>query len=318
MHRRAILAGVAALLAGAGSAAAQPGSPREQAREAAGEPQPVPEAPEERPITFSVRLGGELGFDADLDDGGDVTLVRARAGASVGIPAGERGQLTIGYDYELSDYDFTDATGLVPGIADPWGTVHSHGLGLTYARRLSLRWSALVGGNIAWSAEEGADLGDSLTGGGFAAGQFAATEKLFIGLGVGVRSRLEDSVLLSPVILLDWTISEQWKLSNEGRPGLTLSYVPAETWTIDLTGAFEFRDFRLDDSGPLPGGVGVDSRVPVSLGVTWTPSPMFTFGARAGAYFFTTLEALDVNGNEAGTSDVDPGPFLVLEGRIRF
>ncbi len=318
MHIRTGLIGAGAVLAGAGPVLAQPASPREQAREAGEQAQEIPAAPAERPITFSFRVGGDLGFNADVDSGGDLTVTRARAGATINIPAGERGLMSIGYDYELSNYDFTNATGLIPGTDDPWGTIHSHALSATYARRASLRWSWLVGGNLAWSAEEGADLGEGFTGGGFGAAQFAVTEKLIIGIGVGARSRLDDSALVYPVILMDWSFADKWKLSNEGRPGLTLSYVPDEKWSFDVTGGFEYRDFRLDDSGPLPGGVGTDSRLPLSVGVTWTPRPMFTFSARAGVHLWTEIEAKDSDGNTVGESDVDAAPFLGLEGRVRF
>jgi hypothetical protein len=321
MRRVTRLAWAGALLVGSWAALAQPGSPREQAREAGEQAQELPAAPEapaERPITFSFRVGGDLGFDAGVDTGGDLTATRARVGATVNIPAGQRGLVSIGYDYELSNYDFTGATGVIPGTSDPWGTIHAHGLSATYARRASLRWSWLVGGNLAWSAEEGADLGEGFTGGGFGAAQFAVTEKLIIGVGVGARSRLDDSAMVYPVILMDWSFAEKWKLSNEGRPGLTLSYVPNEQWSLDVTGGYEFRDFRLDDSGPLPGGVGTDSRLPLSVGVTWTPRPMFTFSARVGVHLLTEIEAKDSAGNTVGESDVDPAPFLGLEGRVRF
>lgn len=301
-------------------ALAQPQSPREQAREAGdqGTPPRAAEEPSKRPITYSVRLGGEMGLNANLDTAGDATVSRARAGLTVGIPAGERGQMSLGYDYEISGYDFDGATAIIPGAADPWDVVHTHSLSATYFRRASRRWFWLVGGNVSWSAEEHADFGDAATYGGFGAAQFAVTEKLLVGLGVGARSRIEDSVVVYPVILLDWTVSERFKVSNEGRPGLTLSYVPDETLSFDLTGTYEFRDFRLDDGGPLPDGVGSDSRMPISLGVTWTPRPMFTFGARAGVYFFQEFEAMDSNGFTVGSDDADAAPFFALEGRIRF
>lgn len=308
---------VAALLLIAPVVHAQPQSPREQARETAAQPPPEPtEAP--RRITYSARLGGDLGFSADLDDAGDVTISRARAGFSVNIPAGDRGTMSVGYDYEISGYDFDGATGIIPGTSDPWNTVHTHGLSATYFRRASLRWFWLVGGNVAWSGEEGADFADAMTAGGFGAAQFAVTEKLLVGLGLGVRSRLEDSVAVYPVILVDWTINEHLKLTNEGRPGLTLAWAPDQTLSFDITGSYELRDFRLDESGPLPSGVAREYRLPVSLGVTWTPTPMFTFGGRVGVHLMQRFEANDADGDEVGADDSSPQPFIGLEGRIRF
>ncbi len=259
-----------------------------------------------------------MDFNAAMDDAGDVTVSRARAGLSLGIPIGKQSQLSLGYDYEASGYDFEGATGLIPGTSDPWGTIHTHGFSASFFQRASLRWFWLAGGNVSWSAEESGHLGDGLTGGGFGAAQLAVTEKLLLGFGVSVRSRLEDSAGIYPLFLLDWQISEDVKLTNEGRPGLTLAYTPEKNLTLDLTAAYEFRDFRLDDAGPLPGGVGTEGRLPVSVGITWTPRQQFVLSARAGANLITDYEALDSAGNEVGDDGRGVSAFLAIEGRIRF
>ncbi len=266
------------------------------------------------------RVRAELGFNTEFDGGapGDVTTIRLSGGAGIELPAGDRGRLNMGVDYERSDYDFSGATAFIPGSSDPWGTVHRERLSAVYSRQATERLSWLVGGDIGLSGEEGADLGKSVVGGGFGAVRWAASDSLTIGIGASARSRIEDSVLFLPVFMLDWQIAEEWRLTNDGKPGLLLTYSATDDWTFGAFAFYEFRDFRLDDGGPLPGGAAQETRVPVGLSATYAPSKRFSIGAEAGAAFGQNYEVLNAAGVQISDIDADPSPFLALTAVLRF
>src|SRR5205807_396148 len=122
--------------------------------------------------------------------------------------------------------------------------------------------------------------------------RYALSEKLIVGIGAGVRTRIEDNPFFFPLPMLTWQISEQWKLSTGGRPGLTLSYSPLESLTISLSGAYEYRDFRLDHNGPIPDGVGRETRIPIILGVAYTPTKRISLEAGIGYALGQNIQVL--------------------------
>jgi hypothetical protein len=291
------------------------------------EPPSQAEAPsaagQERPINYSISARGDLGFNAGLSDSpGNVTVSRGELRLGVEIPAGQRGSLGLGFQYEVSDYAFHDATGIIPGTDDPWGTVHRESVALRYARQSSQQWSWIVGSTLNWAAEDGGKIGDSFTASVFGVVRCAVDENLSVGLGLQFASRLEDSDLLLPFPSLNWKIAEQWRLTTERTQargvGLGLIYTPDEQWSFELAGGYEPREFRLDRNGPLPNGVVRDTSIPVSLSATYAPSPHMTLTLEAGAYFGQSFKVLNSSGSEVSNPDVDPTPFVSLQFGYRF
>jgi hypothetical protein len=283
----------------------------------------LPPAPPPREVEFFLSTRGDLGFNTGIDDSpGDVTVNRANARLGAGIPIGERGQLGLGYQYELSDYAFDNATGIIPGTDDPWGTVHRHSIGVRYGQRQTLRASWIVGGTLNWAAEDGGDLGNSLTGGGFAAFRYALTESITGGLGIQYMTRLEDDDIILPYPTFAWQISEQWELTTEREQargvGAALIYKPTPQWVFELAGGYEPRDFRLDEQGPLPDGVVSDTAFPFSVAATYAPSGNMAITGEIGALLWRSFEVMDSGGNEISEPDVDAAPFISLRLSYKF
>jgi hypothetical protein len=280
----------------------------------------LPKAAPARPVVFSIEARGELNFNSSFSDSsGDVTVTRAGASIGSSIPAGERGEVNVGFDYEFSNYEFSKDVMLAPGVTgSPWRDVNREEVTLRYSRQQSLQLAWFLGGSVGASGEDGAKFSDSLFASAFGGVRYALSKTLVVGVGLAVRTQIEDNPLVVPLPMLNWQISEQWKLSSAGKPGLTLSYSPTETLTFSVGGAYESRDFRLDEHGPVPGGVGRETRVPIVLGVAYTPTKQISVEAGIGYSFAQNYQVLNHGGNKLGDEDLDAAGMLRVGIAYRF
>jgi hypothetical protein len=123
---------------------------------------------------------------------------------------------------------------------------------------------------------------------------------------------------------VDWDITDTLKLST-GRgiaasqgPGLTLSWKVQDNVTLGLSGRYESTEFRLDDSGVAPGGIGEDKSFPLVASVQYSPWPMANLTAFAGVEFGGELELKDGNGRTVDSTDYDPAPIFGVTFSFRF
>jgi hypothetical protein len=317
---------VAALtLIGAAGAHAQeqPVKPPETAVPSSTSPTPTTpaEAEEEakRPhLQLTVR--GQHTFEADLkDSAGSVTLDRAGAGLSYRQPIGDRSRLSASFNTEYSWYDFKNATGFAPGFTKPWDDTVQLSASATFSTQATRQWGWYVGAGIDESAETGADFSRGITGGIYGGVSYGFSEKLSVGLGLLLRTRLEGSGEVLPLPYVNWQISEHWSLGTRSTVvgnGVTLSYQPIEPLTFSLDAAYETRDYRLDDSAAAPRGVARDQRLPIALGVQWNITKMIAVGARVGvdAYQEYTL----VNSSSVNVAKVKTDPSVFLGASVVF
>ena len=147
---------------------------------------------------------------------------------------------------------------------------------------------------------------------------------LTIGPGIGVFDRIEDSTRVFPILLIDWNFGERWNLST-GRglaasqgPGLTLSYKLSPAWSFGLSGRYEEVQFRLDDEGPAPGGVGTDQSLPLVLSAAWEPSSAVSLSIFAGMEFAGELEWKNANGEVLSQQDYDAAPIIGATFKFEF
>lgn len=266
--------------------------------------------------TFSIIGAGSFADSADLDAGGDLRISRVRAAVEAGLDLGENRSLTIGAGSERSWYDFENATGLVAG-GDPFGDVSDTELFVRYAAPLNEQtsWFALAAIGIA--AEDDADLSDAVVYSGALGFRKAESETFSWGLGLLIRSQLDDDALIVPLPQIRWAISDRWTLESQ-RAGLRLGYAHSEELSYGLQGEFISRTFRLDETGPIPEGVATDRRVPVSFFAAYRPTPAISLVANLGASVFSNIELLDSAGNDLTDDDIDAALFFSISARVSF
>ncbi len=312
---------VIGLLAASGSAIAEP-PPSAPSAPALPRTDPPPANSPAAPGTppawrLSLQLAGQHDFAADLGGGGESTVSRVGSELGLSIPAGE-GRPNFGLVWESSFYDF-DAPAVLSGGAEPWDETFELELRGSYLGRIDDHWGYVVGAGVNSAGEEGAEFSDTVTFGGFAAATYSLSEDLTFSLGILVRERLEDDVLVVPIPGVEWKIDDQWRLSSGVRPaGLFLLYSPDEAWTLSLGGQYRSREYRLDDEGFAPEGVGRDRRIPVEFGVEYRPGRRVSISGFVGVNVWQEYEIDSRSGQSLGEDDSDPSPFLGAAIKLSF
>jgi hypothetical protein len=270
---------------------------------------------EDRAWTFKVTGAGAYQFDADLDDEGDFSVLRAATDLSVDYRFSPELSLDFRLGYGFDGYDFSEATSIG---ADPWEDIHTLGFGAHAAWKFAEDWSLHVGGLVAASGED-AEWSDAVTGGGVVAVTWRVNERLLVGAGVGGVSRIEDDPQIFPVVILEWGITDNLRLTTASRAavpsatsrgGLELVFAPDQTWEIAVGGRYDVRRFRLDDEGVAPEGVGEDESLPLWVRVGHRFNDNIRVDLFAGFTAFGELSLNDEDGHELADDDYDPAAFV--------
>jgi hypothetical protein len=274
------------------------------------------------PWRFRVEAGAVHQFESDLDSAGSVSINRAFGRATLGYGFGPRTSIGLSLGAGVWDYDFSGGANL--GGGEPWSTVRDYRISVPMRFGVSDTITAFVIPSLRFDAESGASMDDGRTEGVLAGAAWRFTPSLSIGPGVGVFTTLEDDVTVFPILLLDWDVTERLNIGTGGGlgatqgPGLNATYRVTDALTIGLGARYEDLEFRLDDSGPAPDGIGSESGVPVYATATYTPNPRVSVSVIGGVEFGGELTLSDSAGREIDSRDVDPAPFLGLSGSLRF
>ncbi len=228
------------------------------------------------PFLFKVEGGGIHQAEADLtDSNGGFAVDRGFISASLDFGWSLRDSIGISVGGGKSSYDFNEDSAF--GGGKPWDKIEDTRVSFTWRTGFGDRGSFFLMPTLHMDGESGAS--DNSTYGLFAAAAWRLDETLTIGPGIGVFSRLEDSTRLFPILAIDWDITESWNLSTGSGlaasrgPGLTLKYRLNDDWDLGISGRYEDVEFRLDDKGPHPGGIGRDLSLPLVFLATLKPQP---------------------------------------------
>ncbi len=228
--------------------------------------------------------------------------------------------LALGYGFD--GYDFSGDRGIA--ALSPWKTVHTVRVSTPVRWGAGRDWTVFVIPTLRSSAESGASLGDSLSGGGFAGFSYRFGDRLTIGPGIGAMTEIEESPDIFPVLLIDWKITDRLRLET-GRglgatrgPGLILRWEVSDGWDLSLGGRYEKLRFRLDREGVAPDGVGSDRSFPLFCGATYRFTPRAEASLVGGWALGGELRLEDENGNRIAEENYDPAGFLGVAFGVRF
>ena len=281
--------------------------------------QPPPGSPDADPFISSLNpefsASYEYGFDTDLDGGGEFNINRFGTSGDFKKPLSQRMSISLDTNYGFTDYDFSGSTGIA-GL-NPWGTIHRAGIGVRLNYQLTQKWGITGGPFIRFRGESGADFGDSLTGGGTVGFTYAHNRNLIVGAGIFISNRLEDDVLVVPGGILNWQVTEKFRISSlitgirtELGPRLQLFYDLGNGFGISATGSYEFQRFRLDNDGVASNGIGDIKVLPVWGSIYYDVSKLLRLEVYSGAGFFGEMELEDDDGDRIIEEDFDTLIFI--------
>ncbi len=270
------------------------------------------------PWRFSITPRYEFQFEAEVDDDVDVSISRAGIALLAERAVNPSLRVRAGFEYELSDYNFAGNPDFLADQDASFDTAHQLVFtpGVNY--RIDDRWSIDATGVLELGFEGGADIDDSVSGGGLFFGTYRVSEKLDLSFGIGVLSRLEEDPYVIPLPGISWRPTERIHLFSRG-PGLFLETQATETLAFTIGAAWRPREFRLDDDdGPLSEGVLTDERVLATLRTTWTPRPNLDISLTLGGAVYQQFEVFDSGGDELADEETDPAFFVAFEVGFRF
>lgn len=261
-------------------------------------------------------------FDADIDSGGAFSVKRffIQGGATYS-PQPDR-RVTISVGYGRLRYDFSGAGGFA-GLK-PWKDIDTLRFGLPLRYHFDDKLRLFLLPTLRFAAESSANLDDGASGGVLGGVSYRVSDRLTIGPGVGVLTRIKASTDVFPILLVDWKITERLSLET-GRglaatagPGLTLNWRTAGKWRFLLGARYEKFRFRLAEDAPAPRGVGEDRSFPLVLGAIYRVNPTTELTVLGGVELEGELHLDDENGDRVMQDDYDNAAFLAFTFRARF
>ncbi|MFT7619735.1 MAG: hypothetical protein ACI97A_003392 [Planctomycetota bacterium] len=247
-----------------------------------------------------------IGSDLDGADGEiDIWSNRLRLNYGGGAWLGSR------FDFQLSfenrQYDFEGQNSFLPGTNDPWDSVNSFGVGVTFFQAFSKSWGGLIQATVRAAAEGGADLTDGVSGIIVAGVGHQFADNFRLGLGVTSIFRFEDSAIFLPGFIVDWQIDDDWRIAILG-PQAEISYQATKDWQFGVGAGLDGRRYRLDDDNF--NAIAQEFRVPVFARASWTPSTQTRLQLRFGVDIYREFNISDRNGENGRTFQADPGFFV--------
>ncbi len=277
----------------------------------------------QRELGIRIRGGGLQQFETDIDDGGVFDVTRLDGGVDLAFDLSDDLDLALNFGYMRDMYDFTGGPAAFGG-GSPWEDINTGRFGARINFHADEQWEFWGGPIVGVSGEDGADLGDAITGGGTLGFTHHFSDELALGAGVGVMSQIEESTAVYPIIVVDWKIDDELRLrtggsvSSRGGGQVELIWTFAPQWELGLGGGIESRRFRLNDNGPFPDGVGEESTLPIFARLGYDINPNAELNLLAGWVASGEIRLENRVGNLIQESDYEPTPFVGINFRLRF
>jgi len=261
----------------------------------------------------AVTVGIDYQGWTDLDDpNGEFDFIHPSVSGKAAKRLGEdsRWGVALVGEYRAFAYRFD---GLAAG--DVWDDIHVVRLAPRLIFAVNEKWS-LFGGPVGeFSGEGGTEFGDAIRGGALVGAQWRPNDRLSIGLGVLGMNKLADDLLLQPVVIIEWKITDALTFATQSwtsRGGtLEFSYAFDGGWETSIAGGRERERFRLDSNLPAIGeGVGEENSLPITFAVAKNLDNGMRVEIYGGAVLNGELRVEDETGDKVAVSDFDRSWFL--------
>jgi hypothetical protein len=278
--------------------------------------------PADDPLQWRVRGGVVHQLETDIDTGGEYDV--SRAGFDVQAIYEFNPDLTLDAQigYEFSTYGFSGSTGF--GGLDPWDDIHTVRVRALFNWRLTEEWAFVGGPVLELSAENGADIDDGFAAGGVISATYKFNDDLTFGGGVLLISEIEKTLAAFPVFIVNWRINDFWTIRNNLAPfgghggGIEAVWNISDEWDVAFGAQYQWRQFKLDDTGSAPNGVGEDLSVPFYVNARWNATSNVTVSMAVGVSVAGEFELQNSSGDTILDENFDPTAIFALSGSITF
>ncbi len=271
--------------------------------------------------TTSASVTGLTQFNTNLTSSGSFNW--SDASANVNVTHQFTGEFAAGMNVRYDYQNWTWSQLQSPGGRAPWTSINSPAVGVNLSYALTPDWRLGLVPTVEWSGESGTGTGGTATYGAVMSVAHTVSKDLTLGVGAGVFRQI-DQTKVFPYLLINWNITDRLRVSNPlpagpaGGAGLEMSYALTEKWTIGAGGTYRSYRFRLNDNGPVPGGIGQNTFVPLFGRVSY----QFDSGPRLDVYAAATINGkvsvTDNNGNTPYSDNYQTGMALALTLSQRF
>lgn len=259
-------------------------------------------------------------FNSNIDNGGELGITRGGFELRLGKKVTDQDSMKFKFKVARDDYDFGGVAGL--GLQNPWSTIDTVDFAVSWFHAVDQDKTLFAAGIVRSSYEH--DFSDGLVGGGSAGFIQRYSPTFTLGLGVGILGQIHDDPLVTPVIVLDWEISENLRVSSDlvsrfgTQTGAELVWTPNSEWTIGVGISYDYSRFRLNDSGVAPNGAGEATSWPLSFRATRHVSPDFDLTFYGGVVYNGELRVFDQSRNQLTLDKYDEAGVIGIMGQIRF
>jgi hypothetical protein len=308
--------------------------------------------PGEEPVNSWGQVSYAHLFKADIDDLGNAKLQRESALAIVGHRFGEpedKLQFAGQVAYQLSAYNFFNdhlgtqgdrgnlnpkpKNGLQCGAATTgppncggnlWSDVHQFTfLGMaTYA--IEDDWTLMGGALFRIAGESGADYSEAISGGAFVGFMHKWTDNLSVGMLLGAMTQIEDDAAVLPLPIVNWRMSDHWKLALGVNQlggvgyGPKVVWAPSKEFDLSLIASYERRRYRLANNNSTKNYIGDETAAPIILQAGWHPTPNIDIGGFFGFVMAGNIRMETQGGNKVFDKSYQPTPTAGFNSTIRF
>jgi len=277
-------------------------------------PRPEVGDPSMRLVDFELHAEG-VGSATFEGAQGEVTTLRG--GWQVALGRLTPGGLSYAFELgtEASFYDFNGSP--VAGVSDPFNDVYDTRLGGRFLYQVDEEFEYYGGVQVGIAGEDAVGMDDSGYVGGAVALRFNADPNFALIAGFAGMSRFDDSPWLLPYIGFDWNVTERLNLRTEAAE-VHASYQLDDAWELGLEAIYDFRQFRLNEDGPLNQGSFRDEEISAGATLAWKPTDKVTLELGAGALLWREVRFSDGDAGFLGETETDSPFYASASLRVRF
>ena len=265
-------------------------------------------------LTWNYSLTPVYVTDSDLDAGGQVssTWLMGSLGATFALDQNQR----VGLNFSASQQNWHFDSPKAWGGNAPWQDLNRYQLSMPYSYATAGGWIYSLSPGVEYSAEEGADRGESINYGvtTFVAKQFSPTLMLGVGLNAWQGAKDDDII---PFIVVNWKINDTLTLKNPyvagpvGPAGLELAWQVAPKWELSAGGAIRNYEARLakNNAQAANGAVEINT-LPVFVSANYALTQDTSLKMYAGAALNGEFVISDQYGNEVSKENAATMPFF--------